>query len=182
MPDLTPLVTAEELERFPDDDYRYELVEGRVLRMSPVGFEHGRLVVRLAALLDRHVREHDLGLVVIEVGFTLARKPDTVRGPDVAFLSKARIPSPVPTGFVQGSPDLALEVLSPDDRPSSVRRKVEQYLTSGASLVVIVDPAHHAVTLHRRLSPPVTVRRNDDRLDLGDVVPGFSCTLADFFE
>ena len=97
-----PLVTADELERFPDDDYRYELVEGRVIRMSPVGFEHGRIVPRLTALLHRHVEEHHLGAIVNEVGFKLASNPDTVRAPDIAFLRLNRIPRPDPRGFIKG--------------------------------------------------------------------------------
>ena len=90
----TRLVTAEELERFPDDDYRYELVEGRVVRMSPVGYQHGKIVARLIFLLHRHLLDMPSGIVVTEVGFKLAANPDTVRGPDVAFVRNERMPSP----------------------------------------------------------------------------------------
>lgn len=182
MPEINPLVTAEELERFPSDDYRYELVEGRIIRMSPVGFEHGRTVIRLGALLYQHVRELDLGAVVTEVGFTLARNPDTVRAPDVAFIRSSRTPSPDSRGFFTGPPDLAVEVLSPDDRPSDVRKKVEEYLTHGAAVVVVVNPAKRTVTLYRRMVPPRTLRHDSDQIDLGDVVPGFTCSLPEVFD
>src|SRR5262245_21961466 len=94
MSETERLVTAAELERFPDDDNRYELVAGRVIRMSPVGYLHGQVVVRLCALLDSYVRTRDLGAILTEVGFTLMVNPDTVRAPDVAFLRRARIPTP----------------------------------------------------------------------------------------
>ncbi len=77
MPRDARLVTAEELERFPDDDDRYELVEGRAVRMSPVGFEHGRIVMRLGTLLVRHAQPRSLGVVVTEAGFKVASNPDT---------------------------------------------------------------------------------------------------------
>src|SRR6478672_9366656 len=116
MPADARLVTAEELEKFPDDDYRYELVEGRVVRMSPVGYRHGRIVVRIAVLLSGHVERHQLGVVLTDVGFKLASNPDTVRGTDLAFIRQARLPAQDLPGFWEGPPDLVIEVLSPDDR------------------------------------------------------------------
>jgi Uma2 family endonuclease len=98
------LVTAEELERRPEDDYRYELVEGRVIQMSPVGCQRGAVVVQLMFLLKRHLQDSKQGAVFTEVGFKLASKPDTVRAPDVSFVAKDRMPSPVPRGFFQGPP------------------------------------------------------------------------------
>src|SRR5690349_7265443 len=113
MSSATPLVTAEELERHPRD-YRYELVDGRIVRMSPVGFEHGQVVARLLFLLQQHLRREPSGVVLTEVGFKLASQPDTVRGPDIAFVRRDRVPSPTPKGFFNGRPDLAVEVRSPD--------------------------------------------------------------------
>ena len=69
MSDAARLVTAEELERLPDDDRRYELVEGRVICMSPVGFQHGRIVMQFGSLLHQHVQPRKLGVVMTEVGF-----------------------------------------------------------------------------------------------------------------
>ena len=117
MPESARLVTAEELERFPSDDRRYELVDGRLVRMSPVNFDHGRIVMQLGALLHLHLKGQPSGVVVADVGFKLASNPDTVRGPDIAFLLKDRVPSPGGRGFYKGHPDLVIEVLSPEDRP-----------------------------------------------------------------
>jgi Uma2 family endonuclease len=182
MPESARLVTAEELERFPDDDYRYELVEGRVIRMSPVGWQHGRMVVRLATLLNRHVDDRNLGVVVTEVGFKLASNPDTVRGPDLAFVRHERIPPEGPRGFWQGPPDLVVEVLSPDDRGSEVRAKVGEYLQSGVTVVVVVDPDDETVSVSRRLSPTLVLSGDDAVLEVGDLLPGFSCTLRQIFK
>jgi Uma2 family endonuclease len=173
-------VTAEDLASFTSDEYRYELVAGRVVRMSPVGFTHGRVVIQCAALLGQHVRAHRLGVVVTEVGFKLASNPDTVRAPDLAFIVQRRIPSPEPRGFWSGAPDLVIEVLSPEDRAPDMRAKVLEYLASGTPAVAVIDPDREAVAVHRP-ARPTAVLRSCDLLDLADVVPGFSCSVQDLF-
>ena len=90
MHEATRLVTAEELERRPD--LRCELVEGRLVEISPVNLDHGRLVLQLGALLNAHLRGRSLGIVGAEIGFKLASDPDTVRGPDIAFVRQERVP------------------------------------------------------------------------------------------
>jgi Uma2 family endonuclease len=181
MSEAARLVTAEELERFPSDDFRYELVEGRVIRMSPVGYLHGLVVTRIASLLERHVRAANLGAVLIELGVKLAADPDTVRAPDVAFIRRDRIPSPPPRGFWKGPADLAVEVLSPDDRPSETRTKVAEYLTRGTSVVLVIDPDAHTVSVYRHPDAQVSLAHHDE-LDLDDVVPGFHCPVGEIFE
>ena len=182
MRDSKHLVTAEELERMPDDDFRYELVEGRIVRMSPVGGVHGGLTAGFIALLVQHVKAARIGAVATGLGFILARNPDTVRAPDVAFINRQRIPAGgLPKGFWNGAPDLAIEVLSPDDRPSDVRTKVDEYLTYGTGLVLVVDPDEQTVAAHRRGMPSLTFGV-DDTLDLDDVVPGFRCLVREIFE
>jgi len=182
MSDSVRAVTADELEHFPDDDCRYELVEGRLRRMSPVGGQHGDVVVRLVSLLHGHVRSRRLGKVFTEVGFKLASSPDTVRAPDVAFVQRSRMPSPLPRGFLSGSPDVAIEVISPDDRLSEVQAKVDDYLAHGVVLVLVLDPDEKTATVFRRLMPPVTVGDPDTLLDLTDVIPEFCVTLRDLFD
>src|SRR5262245_49394585 len=179
MSETTRLVTAEELEKLSADDSRYELVAGRLIRMSPVGYLHGKIALQFGALLVRHLEGRNLGIAVIEVGFKLASDPDTVRAPDVAFIRGDRIPSVDPRGFWQGPPDLAVEVLSPEDRPSEVREKVEEYLLRGVTLVLVVDPDSKSVVAYRRLSPPVALRAGDDVLEFDDIVPGFRCRVRD---
>jgi Uma2 family endonuclease len=175
------LVTAAELERFPSDDNRYELVAGHLVPMTPVSFAHGRTVIQFGALLHEYTRKRKLGVLVTEVGFILVTDPDTVRAPDLAFLRQKRIPAPDPRGFWPGSPDLAVEVLSPDDRPGEVRSKVDEYLTSNVAAVIVVDPDLKSVELHRP-SRAMLRLAGADTLDLDDVLPGFHCGVADVFE
>jgi Uma2 family endonuclease len=182
MPQQARLITAEEFAKIPDDDYHYELVEGRVVRVSPPGSLHGALAVQLAALLTRHVRAHNLGAVIGEAGFKLASNPDTVRGPDVSFIRRERIPAAgLPEGFWAGPPDLAVEIRSPSDSVRKIRKRVNDYLTRGARLVWVVDSRRRTVTVYRHLLTAVTVGL-DDTLDGGDVVPGFRCAVREIFE
>ena len=174
-------VTVEEFAKIPDDDHRYELVDGRVIRMSPPGSRHAVLATRLARLLDQHVEEQSLGVVMSSGGFHLASRPDTVREPDVAFVRAERIPSSgVPDGFWPGPADLAVEIRSPGDRRSEIAAKVNQYLARGVCLVWVVDPKTRTVTVHRPDRRRSSSKRNAT-LDGGTVVPGFSCSLDSIF-
>jgi Uma2 family endonuclease len=176
------LVTAEEFERMPESTrYRYELVEGRLVRMSPPNTDHGRLVGQITYLLKAHLKNHPVGIAVVETGFTLASDPDTVRGPDVSFLLQERAPAPGTRGFPKIPPDALFEVLSPDDRAAEIRKKIAEYLGRGVRLVVVVDPDDRTVVVHRPGAQPGTLR-DDDVLDMADVIPGFTCRVSDIFE
>ena len=175
------LVTADELERMPEDDFRYELVRGRLIRMSPVAPRHGDVAATLIALLLPHVRTHRLGRIWTEVGFRLFDDPDTVRAPDVAFVTADRLPAPNATGFYRGAPDLAIEVLSPADRPGDMRSKIRDYLAAGTPMVVVVDPAARTVTVHARRATP-RVLGETDTLELDPIVSGFSAPVGSLFE
>jgi Uma2 family endonuclease len=181
MPKTSHPVTAGELARFPADDRRYELVEGRLVRMTPVNFLHGRTVIEVAFLLRRHLEQHPNGAIATEVGFLLASDPDTVRAPDLAFVRRERVPPQDERGFFEGPPDLAVEVLSPDDRPAEVRDKVADYLAHGVPLVAVLDPAAKTVTVHRPAGQPVVQSGGDDVLDLSEILPGFRCRLREIF-
>ncbi len=107
-------------------------------------------MVRLARLLDEHVRQYGLGVVLAEAGFILSRDPATVRGPDVAVVLKARVGDQLPIRFFPGAPDLAVEVLSPDDGPGEVAAKVADYLKAGSGAVWVIDPEGATLTVHTR--------------------------------
>jgi Uma2 family endonuclease len=179
MANTARLVTAEELEKFPDDEFRYELVEGRVIRMSPVGPRHGQIVARLCAMLYNHVHPRRLGVVLTEVGFKLRSKPDTVRAPDVAFISQARLGQLRP-GFWRGAPDVAIEVLSPDDTPGEMRTKIDEYLHRGVTLTVVVDPDAKTVSTFDRTQSAVL--RDGDTLDLSEAIADFQCSVSEILE
>jgi Uma2 family endonuclease len=183
MQDTARLITAEEFETLPGHEHHYELVMGQLVpRMSPVGPRHVEVVSRISFLLMQHTHKEKLGLVGPELGVKLTSNPDTVRGPDVAFVRRERIPVVHARGFFTGAPDLAVEVLSPDDRSRAVRIKVEDYLEHGTTIVLIVDPQKNSVTVFRPLTPPMTFERDDAVIDLDDAVPGFRCTVSDIFE
>jgi Uma2 family endonuclease len=182
MPARERLVTAEEFAQIPDDDHKYELVRGRVIRMSPPGARHAVVATRIAVLLTSHADAQRLGAVFTPSGFHLESDPDTVREPDVAFIHRDRIgPAGVPDGFWPGPPDLAVEINSPGDRPSEIKAKVAEYLSLGVRLVWVVDPKKRTVTVHRPSAAAVTLGAGDT-LDAGDVIPGFTCAVSRVFD
>lgn len=177
----TTLCTADELLRRPDDGGRYELVEGELKTMSPSGLEHGRIAARIAVHLGAHVRQHRLGEIYIaEAGFLLMRGPDTVRVPDVSYVSGERVIET--SGFMPGPPDLAVEVISPSDLASEVSFKTSQYLRAGTRAVVVVDPEKRIVYVHRASGADVVTKIAENILEVDDVVAGWKMPLAEIFE
>ena len=172
------LMTADELERLPSTGKRTELVRGHLIVREPPGFQHGDVVVNLAAILRQFVRAGNLGRVLAESGFVLFTDPDTVRGPDISFVRRERVPEPVPRGFARFSPDLAIEVLSPDDRPGKVLEKVADYLNAGTQIVWVIDPDRRQARVHRADGTISTIAEAG-MLDGEDLLPGFTCTLAE---
>jgi Uma2 family endonuclease len=173
------ITTAEQLLKAGDIG-RCELIRGELCRMIPPSFEHGRITIKLTGPVVNHVEAHGLGTVVAaETGFLLAHDPDTVRAPDIAFVRAARGPGPE-RGYFPGAPDLAVEVLSPDDRPGYVREKVAEWLEAGARTVWVVDPRTRTVAVHAPAEDP-RVRGESDTLDGGDVLPGFTLAVRDLF-
>jgi Uma2 family endonuclease len=170
-------MTAEELLHLNLPGKRTELVRGVLVVREPEGYLHGAVAASLAKLLSNDVDDNKLGLVLAaETGFKLGTDPDTVRAPDVAFVSRDRLPDPPPAGYAALAPDLVVEVLSPDDRPGEVLAKVGEWLEAGTPLVWVVDPQRHRARVYRadgsqsHLGPSETLHGED-------VVPGFSCRL-----
>ncbi len=176
------LFTAAELLKLSIPGKRLELVKGELFEMAPAGGRHGSVAMRLGILLGAYVIDHRLGeTFAAETGFILRLNPDTVRAPDAAFVAADRLPGgEPPIGFVELAPDLAVEVLSPSDRPGEVAEKVEDWLRAGTRLGWVIDPATRSATVHRSLDD-VQELSEDDRLDGEQVVPGFSCALGEVF-
>jgi Uma2 family endonuclease len=170
-----PGVTDLDLLRLPGDGRKYELVDGEI-RAIPAGARHGEISVRLTAALLAFVSPQRVGDVFdSSTGYRLPG--GNVRSPDASFVSSKRLPR-VPEGFAELAPDLAIEVLSPEDSPREVLDKVGEYLSAGVRLVWVIDPRASCAVSYRSL---VDVRKigPDGTLDGGDVLPGFSCPLAD---
>ena len=175
-------VTADELLLMPDDGFRYELLHGELRQTTPPGARHGGVAMRLGAVLYDHVTAHDLGVVLAaETGFLLASNPDHVRAPDASFVRRDRIPQDgLPLGYFPGAPDLAAEVLSPSDTYTEVQDKACDWLQHGTAMVLVVDPTKRTITVYRSVVD-VVILDDNDTLDGGDVVPGWSLPVASVF-
>jgi Uma2 family endonuclease len=179
----TSLVTSDDLLRNPDDGFRYELLRGELKRMAPASHEHGRIAINISTPLDQHSRTNRLGRVyAAETGFKLASDPDTVRAPDVAFVSQKRLEQAGSVkGYFPGAPDLVVEIISPGDIYTEVEEKVFDWLEAGARMVVVVNPRKRAVTVYRSFAE-IVVLTEADTLDCSDVVEGWSIKVKDIFE
>ncbi len=178
--DVRHLVTADDLERMGREDL--ELVRGILVPvMTPAGGEHGALAALLTARLFAFVEAGDLGRVYVEVGYRLFADPDTVRGPDVSFVSQKREPQArFQRGFIHGAPDLAIEIVSRDKTLAEVTAKAWEYLEAGTLLVWVVDPPTRTVQAHQPGQPARTLSVSET-LDGSDILPGFALSLAELF-
>lgn len=175
-------MTAEELLEKPEDGFRYELVRGEPRRMAPAGNVHGYIAMKLGSRLEQFVRDHRLGRVyAAETGFKLSSDPDTVRAPDVAFVSQTRLDDvgEVP-GYWPGAPDLAVEVVSPSDTHAEVTEESLAWLDAGCRMVLAADPSQRTVTVYRSRED-IRILLGRDVIDGADVVPGFGLPVTELF-
>ncbi len=179
----TQPVTAEDLLRMPDDGFRYELIQGELKKMPPAGYVHGESAMSIGISMGNHVKANGLGSVyAAETGFLLASNPDHVRAPDAAFVRRERREAVGDApGFFPGAPDLAIEVVSPNDRYAEVDEKVADWLEAGTLAVVVVNPRSRTVYVHRSLTD-VAALAESDTLDVSDVVHGWRMPVKDIFE
>ena len=180
----TKPVTAEDLFLMMHDDAgkRYELVRGELQEMPPAGGYHGNVAFAIASIIGAHIRGKDLGEgFTAETGFVTRRDPDTVRAPDVAFVTKERLAGGrAPDGFVQAAPDLAVEVVSPNDTAAAIHEKVREYFYAGTPLVWVVYPGTRSVTVHRSPGDARTLEPGDI-LDGEPVFDDFRVPVSDLF-
>ena len=177
-------LTVEEFQARSDaSDTVEELVAGRIVSEPLPSARHGRVVAQIATILASFVRPRRLGIVVTgDSGFLLARNPDTLRGPDVAFVTRERYAALGDDARVfPGAPDLAVEVLSPGNTPAAIHAKVADYLAAGTRVVWVVDTQDDRIDVYRELLTPSTLKRGDT-LTGDDVVPGFEATINEIFD
>jgi Uma2 family endonuclease len=177
MATTAPITTAEQLLHAPDLG-PCELVRGKLVIGTCASFEAGRIAASLALDLMEFAKPRKLGVALMATGFQIASGPDTVRVPRVAFLRAERIPTENLDDYVQGAPDLAVEILSPWDLFSMVNAKVQDWLDAGCRLVWVVDPETRIVTVYQGRTQAVVLRASDT-LTGGDVLPGFSLPVAE---
>jgi Uma2 family endonuclease len=173
------MITADQLlDISANSACRYDLIRGELIEMSPAGGRHGRVAIRIGRFLDEFVDRNSLGACFgAETGFVLAERPDTVLGPDAAYVRADRIPpDDEQDRYWRVVPDLAVEVVSPSDRPG----QLSEYLEAGVRLLWVIEPRQRTVTVY---TPDRNARvlRESDALDGGDVLPGFTVAVSELF-
>ena len=169
-----------DLLRLPKDGRKYELVDGEV-RVSPAGARHEEVCANLIAVLRDFVRRSKLGKV-FGSNLCYVLPGGNKRAPDVSFVAAGRFPADkAPTGFAELAPDLAVEVVSPEDRPRDVLDKVGEYVQAGVRLVWVIDPWKRGATAYRSLTD-VSVIDEAGTLDGNEVLRGFRCPLAEVLD
>ena len=179
----TQLLTAEDLLRLYSKGVRGELIRGELCETMPCGGKHGEVVVNMVIPMGSHTKSRRLGrLAASDSGVLLERDPDTVREPDIAYISAERLPLDVEvTGYYEVVPDLVVEVVSPGDSAREVMDKALMWLSYGTRLVWAVNPGSRTVDVYRPGERTATLGV-DDALDGLDVLPGFTCPVSDIFD
>ena len=174
------LITGEELLRMPDLG-PCELVDGRIVPMTPPGDEHSDIEAELVTRLRLYGKESKRGRAVSgDAGIYIRRNPDTVRGADVLFISKERDSQPRKKGYFKVAPELVVEVLSPDHRPGQLREKLRDYFSVDVKVVWVVDPKARCVFVYRSLTD-ITELGVGQALADEELLPGFSLPVSDLF-
>ena len=178
----TKLLTADDLLRLSSQGVRGELVRGVLHETMASGHQHGKIAANIVIELGNFVKPRGLGTVVAsDSGVWLERDPDTVREPDVAFTSAAKIPLDAAIGgYAEIVPDLVVEIISPNDSRRWARDRAQMWLSHGAPLVWIVHPKTHTIDVYRPATPTSTLHE-DDSLTGHQVIPGFTCPVKTIF-
>ena len=179
----TELLTAEDLLRLSSEGVKGELIRGVLCETVSVGMEHTFIAGNMMAPLHTHARRSRLGRVGgTNGGVLIQRNPDTVREPDIFFVSAEKLPLDAKVqGYLEVVPELVVEIVSPSDRQEAVNDKTLMWLGLGVLMVVEVYPAERAVMVHQPGVPAVTLT-GEDVLDGGDVLPGFRLPLREIFD
>lgn len=173
------------------DEAPFELINGERIPLMPGVASHGKTIRAIMRLLDNFVHDNALGQVFTEMPFVLVEKTDWVTGsrvPDVMFFSKARFDAYTASDSDWETkpfiliPDLAVEVVSPNDKFSDVTKKAEKYLEDGVQLVWVVDPQQKQVIVYQQGEKILLKLSESDTISGGDVIPKFTASIADFFK
>jgi Uma2 family endonuclease len=172
--------TDEEFMALPEDG-RYELVNGELVNMGNSGMEHGYIASNLIFFLGGVVRSQKLG-VICDSSTAFAMRDGNKRSPDVSFIAKERLQGVqrLPRGYFQGSPDLAVEILSPSNTVEEIHDKIVEYFENGSRLIWVIHPDEQYVLVYHSPSPDCFLR-SGDRLEGEEVVPGFSVAVEELF-
>jgi Uma2 family endonuclease len=175
--------TDEEFTALPDNGHRYEIVDGELVDMGNSGALHGHICSTLMILLGGHVRLNKLG-AMFDSSTAFKMKDGNKRAPDISFLAKERLQgiTELPIGFLEGAPDLVVEVLSPGNTIEEIDRKLVEYFENGARLVWAINPNQHHVLVYRSSQEPDRLLKLIDCLDGEEVIAGFTLPVAELFQ
>ncbi|MFN3423038.1 MAG: Uma2 family endonuclease, partial [Armatimonadota bacterium] len=166
--------TEEEFLRLPDDGRKYELVDGEAKEVL-AGVRHDAIVMHIGFLMYPFARKVGV-LAASSAGFRMVT--GNIRSPDVSLILRERLPEgKPPEGFMDGAPDLAIEVISPNEDWAELGRKLGEYFMSGAKEVWLVDPEKVTVTVYKSLTD-VQVFHAEDEIGT-EVLPEFRCKVAE---
>ncbi len=178
---LAKRMSAEDFLLVKEEGYRFELIRGEVIKMSAAGHQHGRIVMNIAIPLGAFVKQHKIGAIyAAETGFVIAKDPDTVRAPDIAFVKRERLERVTEKGFFPGAPDISVEVISPGDSYIEVEEKVAMWLDAGTELVLVVNPRNKTVNVHRK-NQDIQTFKQEDKLEPLELL-GWQLAVADIFD
>ena len=175
------LLTVAQYEALEEpDEERWELLHGRLIREPAPGERHGVIQVELLHPLLNHVREHGLGVILLDTGFRYAGEPPTVRRPDIAFVAAARVTTPIRESFLEQPAELVIEIRSPSERRNRLERKLSADIAAGVREVWVVDPGKRTVTVYTPGAAPRTLA-GAEILESPAIVPGFSIAVSEIF-
>ena len=188
-PNLAPAIVApkiwtdEEFMALPDDGHHYEIINGELINMGNSGALHGYVCSTLMILLGGYVRQHNLG-AMLDSSTAFKMKNGNKRSTDIAFFAKERLQgiAVLPSGYLEGAPDLAVEVLSPGNTVEEIDDKLTEYFENGSRLVWVINPTQHYVLVYRSAQEPDRLLKGKDSLDGEEVIPGFTLAIADLFQ
>lgn len=179
----TKVWTDAEFMALPDDGNRYELVKGELINLGNSGALHGYIAIILSAALFALVTSRKLG-VLLDSSTAFTMKNGNKRSPDIAFFAKERLQGleELPTGFLEGGPDLVVEILSPGNTVAEIEDKIVEYFANGTRLLWVISPGQHYVLVYRSGYEPQRLLTSGDFLEGEEVVPGFTFPVADLFQ
>jgi Uma2 family endonuclease len=175
--------TDEEFMALPQDGHRYEIINGELIDMGNSGALHGYVCSLLLTALMGYILPKKLG-IILDSSTTFKMKSGNKRSPDISFFAKERLQGMVelPTGFLEGAPDLAVEVLSPSNTVEEIHDKLVEYFENGTRLVWVIHPNEHFVLVYRSDQEPDRLLKSVDSLDGEEVIPGFVLPVDDLFQ
>jgi Uma2 family endonuclease len=182
-PPVKQIWTDEAFMALPDDGHHYEIVNGELVDMGNSGALHGYVCGTLMILLGGFIRANRLG-AFFDSSTAFKLKSGNKRAPDIAFFAKERLQgmTEIPSGYLEGAPDLAVEVLSPGNTVEEIHEKLVEYFENGTRLAWVIHPTEKYVLVYRCAQEPDRLLKSADTLNGEEVIPGFSLPIAELFQ